>query len=73
MAKVTKAQLVAEAKRVFGGSATVFVDEVSVQFFTCRVSCIGGVRLVASSSARATARRRLFDVLQALDMRREAG
>jgi hypothetical protein len=69
MAKVTKAALVDEAKRVFGGSATVFVDELGDDgFFTCRVSCIQGVRLTAGSSARSTARRRLYSALCALNM-----
>ena len=68
MTKVTKAQLVAEARRVFGDVATVYVDVRSeVEWsYTCFVELPRGVQVMAGANEKARARRRLYDALMGL-------
>jgi hypothetical protein len=68
--KVTKQQLEAEARRVFGGDVELSVDWRNLTgSWSCMVVLAGGVVVNASSQQRMTARRRLYDVLRRLDRR----
>lgn len=66
--KVTKAMLVAEARRVFGERTSVVLDarDITGRYWVCSVWAVDGVKLKAGSQVKARARRRLYDALRRL-------
>lgn len=64
--KITKAQLVTEARRVFGDECHVSIDWPGTAEWGCKVQVDSGVAFMAVGAHRNTARRRLYEVLRRL-------